>query len=384
MSTVYELKSKLATVGEQLAAVESEMVSKLANPAVAIEEINDLEQKKADLQKRFDLLKDAHDKAVAEQDARLRRTNPVGTAGNEQERLIAAKAELIRAAVLGRPASDEAMALLHAIPTGNTSGGEKLLPTNMSNELIHEPFATNPLRGIIGMSNVKGLERPKIAYELDDDGFITDVQTAKEIKLTGDKVTFGRNKFKVKARISDTVLHGSDLNLVSYVENALRSGLAAKERKVSFASGAGVPDSEKHMSFYQTGITEVEGGDLYEAITNAIAALHEDFRETARVVMRFADYVKILRTLANNSAALFQAPPEMVIGKPVVFSDAAVQPIVGAFNYAHLNYDGALVYDSDKDVDKGEYLFVLTAWFDQHILLKSAFRRAKVVPVIED
>jgi len=53
---------------------------------------------------------------------------------------------------------------------------------------------------------------------------------------------------------------------------------------------------------------------------------------------------------------------------------------VGDFNYVHLNYDGELVYDTDKDVNTGDYLFVITAWIDQHILLKSAFRRAKVVP----
>lgn len=55
---------------------------------------------------------------------------------------------------------------------------------------------------------------------------------------------------------------------------------------------------------------------------------------------------------------------------------------MGDFAYVRLNYDGDLVYDSDKDVDKGEYLFVLTAWFDQQILLKSAFRLAKVVPAV--
>lgn len=136
------------------------------------------------------------------------------------------------------------------------------------------------------------------------------------------------------------------------------------------------------MSFYSTqnGIKTVDGADLFEAITNAIADLHEDFRENARVIMRYADYVKILKSLANNSATLFSAPPESIIGKPAVFSDSAVKPIVGDFRYAQLNYDGDLIYDTDKDVEKGEYLFVLTGWLDQQILLKSAFRIANVVP----
>lgn len=379
-STVYDLKAKLATVGEQLQAVENELVSKLANPAVAMEEINKLESQKADLQKRFDLLKEAHDRAVAEQEARIRRDNPIGAAATDKERLIAAKAEFIRATIQGRPIADEARNVLRAIPSPNTTGGDKFLPSTLSEQLIYEPFVTNPLRGAIRITNIKGLEIPKIAYTLDDDGFITDEETAKELELEGDRVTFGRNKFKVKAAISDTVLHGSDLALVQYVENALRSGLAAKEKKVTFAVNG--PDAEKHMSFYQVGIKEVEGADLYEAILNAIADLHEDFRERARVVMRFADWVKILQKLANSSVALYQAQPEQIIGKPVIWSDAAVTPIVGDLSYVHLNYDGELVYDSDKDVDSGDYLFVLTGWMDQHILLKSAFRLAKVVPTV--
>ncbi|OWU50654.1 hypothetical protein CEJ90_15355, partial [Staphylococcus aureus] len=43
------------------------------------------------------------------------------------------------------------------------------------------------------------------------------------------------------------------------------------------------------------------------------------------------------------------------------FTDAAVKPIVGDFNYFGINYDGT-TYDTDKDVKKGEYLFVLTAF----------------------
>jgi HK97 family phage major capsid protein len=95
-------------------------------------------------------------------------------------------------------------------------------------------------------------------------------------------------------------------------------------------------------------------------------------------VMRFADYMDIIEILANGSTTLYNAQPEQVLGKPVIFSDSTVKPIIGDFNYAHLNYDGDLVYDSDKDVNKGEYLFVLTAWLDMHLLLKSAFRIANV------
>ena len=67
-----------------------------------------------------------------------------------------------------------------------------------------------------------------------------------------------------------------------------------------------------------------------------------------------------------------------MLGKPVEFCDSATIPIVGDFNYLHLNYDPETVFDVDKDVDKGEYIWVLTAWFDQRRRLDSAFRLAVV------
>lgn len=383
MATIYQMKQQLSELGSELRNITDEIRSKAGDPGVKIEELRDLKQKQTDMEERFTLLKEEVKKQEDEERKRLeeqmKRDNPVSGVEGTEKRMIAAKADMIRSAILGKKMSDETRNLLGALPAPHASGGDKFLPTNMSNQLVSEPFTRNPLRSVIRMTNVKGLEVPKIAYTLDDDAFIGDEDTAKEIDLTGDKVSFGRFKFKVKARISDTVLHGSDLDLVNYVENALRSGLAAKEKKVSFADTPAT--GEEHMSFYSTqnAITEVPGETLFESITNAIADLHEDFRENAKVVMKYSDYVSLLTTLANNSSTLFSAPPESIIGKPVVFSDSATTPIVGDFNYCHLNYDGAMIYDSDKDVDKGEYLFVLTGWLDQHILLKSAFRRAKVV-----
>jgi len=411
MSTLYELKENMSLVGAELKRVTEELMAKAANPSVPIEEVKDLQTKQANLQTRFDLIKSEHDKMDEEMKAEVKRDKFAG-AKTDADRIIAAKAEFIRAKVYGREVTPEAKEILNALAepplraipaSGNTTTGQNLLPTTQDKELVHEPFVTNPLRGRITMSSIAGLELPKIAFELDDDAFITDEGTAKEIALTGDKVSFGKNKFKVKVRISDTVLHGSDLDLVNYVENALRSGLAAKEKKVSFAHGTApnsprpVVAAEKHMSLYEVDgggnsvIKEVDGTDMFEAITNAIADLHEDFRENAQVCMRYSDYVTMLKTLSNNGMTLYGKQPEEIIGKPVFFSDAAAvydtdgiygRPIVGDFSYLHLNYDPQVIYDSDKDVDKGEYIWVMTAWIDQHKKLSSAFRIAKVVPEV--
>ena len=68
--------------------------------------------------------------------------------------------------------------------------------------------------------------------------------------MTGSTVAFGRHKLKVFAGVSETVLNGTDTNLVAHVERALQSGVAAKEKKVAFATSPA--SGEEHMSFYST------------------------------------------------------------------------------------------------------------------------------------
>lgn len=376
--TLYELKQNLATIGQQLEKTEGEISQKAIDPSTSTEDLQSLQKTKDGLKMRFDLLKEQHDSIEAEQKAKFNQDKinqqRAGFDGLDQEqKMIKAQAEFIRAAIQNRPVSDEAKQLI-AIPEGNDTGGDKFLPTTMSKTLVHEPFAKNPLRNVANLTNIKGLEIPRISHTIDDDDFVTDEETAKELKLKGDTVSFGRHKFKVKASISDTVIHGSDVDLVGYVNNALRSGLAGKERKDAFATSPA--EALKHMSFYNGDIKEVEGADLYEAITSAVDDLPEDYRDNVEVMMRRTDYTKMIKTLANGNATLYGAQPEEVLGFPVEFADGAVKPIVGDFEHFGINYD-AIVFDSDKDVDKGTYLFVLTAWYDQQRTLNSAFRIAK-------
>lgn len=371
--TLYEMKQNLSTVGQQLEKVEKQLGERAVDPNATTEEIQTIQKTRDDLKARFDIIKEQHDGMEAEQKKKFQEDESFNTLSTE-EKQRKAKAEFIRASLLNRTLSNEAKQLI-AIPSDDASGGDNFLPTTLANELVHEPFARNPLREVANVTAIKGLELPKISYQIDDDDFITDKETAKELKLKGDTVSFGRNKFKVKASISDTVLHGSDVDLVGYVDNALRSGLANKERRDAFAE---TPDATlKHMSFYSGDVKTVKGDSLFKAIKNAIADLHEDYRENAQIVMSYADYMDILESLANGNATFYNAPPEQVLGKPVTFSDSAVKPVVGDFSYFGINYDG-MTYDSDKDVDSGNYLFVLTAWYDQQRSLNSAFRVVEV------
>ena len=336
--------------------------------------VKDLEEREAGLKAQLDKM-DAEAKAKME----AQNVKNANVGSSKEEKILNAKAEIVRATMKNRAVSQE---VLNALGDGSTLGnGDKILPSTMTNELLYEPLATNPLRSISTFTNITNLEVPKITFSLDDDDFITDGETAKELAASTDTIVFTRNKFKVFCDITETVLNGTNTNLMAVVNAGLQSGLAKKEKKVAFAPA----ESATEMSFYhQTGskydIKEVEGASLFEAIVNALADLEDDYAANAKVVMKKADYYSIITSLANNSTALYAAQPEQVIGAPVVFCDMATIPVVGDFKYSHFNYDLNMLYDTDKNVKTGLNSFVLTAWIDHKIKMKSAFRLAKVTP----
>lgn len=378
--TLYELKQNLATIGQQLQKTEGELAQKAIDPSATMEDIQNLQKSKADLKARFDVIQEQHDAMEAEQKAKFAQQAAqqklgLGSVEDPQQKIIEAKAEMIKATMSGNAVSKEVLQVLG----DDSTGGGKFLPKTVANDILSEPLVKNQLRGHSEFTSIPNLEIPKVSFTLDDDDFIEDKETAKELEAEGEVVAFGRHKFKVYAGVSETVVQGTHTNLVSHVENALQSGVAAKERKVAFAE---TPKAgEEHMSFYssQNGIKEVEGSNLYHAVRKSIADLHEDYRENAVVFMRFQDYSDMIEELANGNATFYTAQPEQILGKPVVFTDAAVKPVVGDYSYSHFNYDiGGTLYDRDKDVKTGIEQFVVTAWFDHQIKLKSAFRIAKV------
>ena len=380
---LFTLKGKLAEILAAHKIANDEYMDSVASASADPKLRPDLKNKRDDLWDRAQEIRVEINRLEDEAKERLAiqvAEQAVASGQSDEDKLIKAKAAFFRAIARGQEPSREVMNALQAIPTGDT-GGESFLPTQLATSLVSEPFSTNPLRDIIRLSNVVGLELPRIAYTLADDDFVADESTAKELVAAGDKVSFGRFKSKVFCDISDSVLNGSDVGLVSHVENALRSGLAAKEKKVSFSSALAA--DQEHMSFYEDDsggsvIEEVPGATLFAAIKAAIADLHEDFRENAKVVMTYGDYVEMLTDISDGNAAFFTAPPEQIIGKPTIFCDLATTPVVGDYNYCGLNYEGTPTYESDKNIKTGDTTFALTAWFDQQRLLNSAFRLAVV------
>lgn len=295
---------------------------------------------------------------------------------SDETRFTKGYAALIRNTMAKLPITSDIKAALK--DDTSTTGGANFLPKTVSDQVITAPAVKNPLREHCSITTIENLELPKLDFTLADDDFIADGETAKELEAKGSSVAFGRNKFKVFCEISETILKGSDADLTAYVNRALESGLAAKEKKVIFA--ASPKTGEEHMSFYDStvGIKTITANAMFAGITNAIADLEDDYSENAAVCMRKADYVAMVTTLANGSATLYGRPPEEILGAPVIFCDKAVKPIVGDFNYLHINYSPEAGYDTDKDVKTGMNVFVLTCWFDVQVKMAAAFRIVEV------
>lgn len=370
--TLYEKKQNLGTLGAQLKKVNEEIAMKAGDPTVADKDLMQLQEQSESLENRYNMLKEQVEREEKEQRAKFTKTKtPTMTV---EEKLIHAKAEFYR----GQKLSSDYKQVLG--DDDSTTNGSKLLPVTIANDIIAEPTQSNPLREDELVTAVTNLERPRIDVTIDDDSFVNDQEVAKEIKLKGDTVKFGRNKTKLKVAISEAILNGTDTNLVEHVNAQLQSGLARKEKVVAFAESP--KSGEEEMSFYSTqnNIKKVSGDTMFDAITQAAGDIADDFQSDIKVYMTRQDYMKMIKELSNGSVSLFGKAPEEVLGYPVRFTELAKKPVVGNFNYAQLNYEiSSALYEQWKDYDKGVNNFQLTAWFDHKILLASAFRIADVV-----
>ena len=383
---LYDMKTNAFNIGQSLKSANEKLAEMTVSPDSSTEDIKAQQEKVNALQLRANTINEQVEKAENEQKANLvnakHQEAKKALPTDPKERMIKMEAAWIRKTVRPDNASfqEKWNDIKEEMKDDTTTNGGKLLPINVSNQLVSEPFATNPLRQMETVSTITNLILPRIAFDIADDSFVNDGDVAKEMNLKGDQITFERHMVKVRAGISDTVLMGTDTGLVEYVNNALSSALQLKERNMEL--GTSNPTELAHMSFYDettVKIKKVSGKDLFHAIRKALADLDDAFQDNAKILMTRSDYYDMLDSLANNSSTLYQAQPESILGAPVVFTSAATTPIVGDFSYAQLNYEisGAL-YEQYKDYQRGMNYFQLTAWFDHQIKLASAFRLATV------
>ena len=246
----YQIKKNAMDMGDELRQANEKLNEMLANPQIATEDITAQQKVVDSAQQRYDIAKQQMDKAEAKEKANLK---PVHDAANmtPKEKRAKAFAELVRNTMAKEAVSAD---VYQALGDEDTTGGNKFLPKTVSTDIITAPAETNPLRNISTVTQIPNLEIPRLTFTLDDDSFIQDKETAKEIEAKGETVAFSRNKFKVQVGMSETVLLGSDANLTNYVEQGLQNGVTVKERSVAFNPNP-TKDAEKHMSFYDASIS---------------------------------------------------------------------------------------------------------------------------------
>ena len=388
MRNRYLINQQLDGVRASLKEAVNKVEALYADSKSTIEARREAENVVRDLKERAAKYENDIREMDEEANAQLQLQNKKNVQGmSEKDKKIALKANVIRGMIKKESVADDLKALggsyfLNALSTASTGqGGAAILPKTTASEAITEPKVINKLRNFVRISHESNLEIPKLTFSIADDAFIEDEATAKELKVNGSTVAFGRFKSKVFCDVSETMLLGSDINLVSEVDAGLDSAIQTKERKQLF--GTALSETEKHMSFYEKNggsytIPSVTGETKYLAIKKAIADLHEDYRENAKIIMTYADYLDIIEALANGNATLFMAQPEQILGKPVIFVDAATIPIVGDLSYLQINYHPETISDSDKNVKTGINTFAVTTWYDIQFRLRSAFRLATV------
>lgn len=308
------MKTNALNIGQSLKSANDKLAEIAVDPASTPDDIKAQQTKVNGLQERYDTTNNLVKKLEAEQKANLTKVKVQEStkklSDNPKERMVQMEAAWIRKTVRPDNASfqEKWNDIKQEMKDDQASNGGKLLPVNVSNQLVSEPFATNPLRQMETVSTITNLILPRIAFDIADDSFINDGDISKEMDLKGDQITFERHMLKVRAGISDTVLLGTDTGLVEYVNNALASALQLKERNM--ALGTSNPAGLEHMSFYDTTtvkIKKVSGKDLFHAIRKALADLDDAFQDNAQVLMTRNDYYEMLDSLANNSATLWCA-----------------------------------------------------------------------------
>lgn len=93
----------MATLGQQLAKTEEELTTKASDPSVALEDIKAMQSSKADLQERFNIIKEQHDQMEAEQTAKFEQRKDI-TAGIEDPKQ---KMLLLKLSLFVHPFKDE-------------------------------------------------------------------------------------------------------------------------------------------------------------------------------------------------------------------------------------------------------------------------------------
>lgn len=289
-----------------------------------------------------------------------------------------------KAAITRQPLSQELRNEL-VITTG-ANPGNGLLPVEVSKSLISDIYGEDKFLSAITHTQIKGLRLPKVKATPASDAVRSPDGTteAGETQLSDETVNFGRFPGREKIVVPTAILGGTETDLDAYISSRLQYDHRRRMRSRIFAA-AGTTGDLAHMSVYTKGagnpdLPVSQGADTLEAVQNAIAALPEGVREVAKVVMTYADWMEMIKTLANGATALFGAPTKEMLGFEVITCDYVGSDgiLVGDLSAIHVNYDDPLRLKADEDIDLDMTKIVIAYDYDIRIEDPNKLRLAKV------
>lgn len=379
MDNVFNLKHSADVLGENAKNENEKLVKMTMDTTLSLDQINKQEEVVATANKRFEIAKDAYEKADAKAKASLGDAKE-NSLNDPKMKAINGYADTLRGVMKGNTVSEAEFKNAtgaNVNGTDDANGGDNFLPITLGSEIISEPDTPNPLHDAATFSSLVNLRLPKADIDFGDAwAVVNDGAEANDAELKGDHIEFGRNLSKIRVGMTDTLLAGTSLALVQWAQQKLINGSSALELARAFADKPMA--GEEHMSFYDpTNKIKVmnDGADLYEKITGALADLSDADADQASIFMTRTDFNKIVKLLSNSSATLFGAAPETIFGVPVHFTSRAVKPVIGNFSQYQGNYDpmGSMM-EQYRDPKTGVTYVQYTLWYDAQIKRPSAFR----------
>lgn len=247
----------------------------------------------------------------------------------------------------------------------NIEDDRGILPKVVRERIVLDYPNNNPLREVMTVTTDDNLmELPIMKYSGTD-----------ELELKAESIILQPIHERILARVSESVVLGSETNLTETIESALFSELIAREVNNIFATDP--EDKKKHMSLYHNNIEVVTESNVYEAVDKALKDLPQAIRDNSSIVMSLEDYQDVVRHLGTIGLGGLASNPDMIWNKKLVIIDQAVNPVVGDFELLHANYE-QLGFGTGKDVKEGIYTVALRLVSDIRVLLPKAFRIAEV------
>lgn len=378
-----QLKAMQAAMAQEVKGLNDKYEDQLADPTISMDLRKETKNHLDDMNDRLVEITNKVNVAQKELEDKFQPKNGVEPVQTESQRAIKGYADIVRDVFRnGKTVDIKAFKNETSVQGVGEKSGDSFLPITVSNDLISEPQNPNPLRDDATFTSLVNLRVPRADVTFGDEfKTILDGEEANEAVLKGDQITFGRHESKVRIGLTDTLLAGTDLALVQYAQSRLENGASDLELARAFATTPVA--GEENMSLYddKVGIKKITGTDMFDTISDALDDLNDADRNLAKIYMTRAQFGKIKKTLANNSATLWGATPESILGAPVEFSAFVKEPVVGNFSQYQGNYDpqGSIIEQYRKP-ETGTTYVQITLWYDAQVRRSSAFRIVSVNP----